>query len=108
MLASKAIAQDLARPDWCIVDDTADSAVARRNTLVGLWAGSLIGLTGEALERYAREVVAADCVEAGTDDLVAKLQRDLSARGFPLPVQVIRRKIQDCHRAALQHVCMTD
>ena len=35
-------------------------AEARRNKLLGLWAASLLGKSGEAAAAYARDVVAAD------------------------------------------------
>ena len=35
-------------------------AEARRNKLLGLWAASLLGRSGEAAAAYARDVVAAD------------------------------------------------
>lgn len=45
---------------WCIDVGTTDSVIARRNVLLGLWAGQMIGLKDEALTRYARETVLAD------------------------------------------------
>ncbi len=35
-------------------------ADARRNKLLGLWVAEKLGLTGEAADAYAKEVVAAD------------------------------------------------
>lgn len=50
---------------------------ARRNKLIGLWAAGLLGKEGEAATAYAKEVVAADFVEAGHEDVIAKLAADL-------------------------------
>jgi hypothetical protein len=54
---------------------------ARRNKLLGLWAASKTGLTGEAAETYAKGVVAADFEKPGDDDVVQKVARDLAAKG---------------------------
>ena len=40
-------------------------AVARRNRLLGLWAAEKLGISGDAANAYAKEVVAADFEEAG-------------------------------------------
>lgn len=52
-------------------------AEARANKLLGLWAAGLLGLTGEAAEAYAKEVVMADFEEAGHEDVVRKVKADL-------------------------------
>lgn len=48
-------------------------ATARRNKLLGLWAAEKLGLSGDAAESYAKEVVASDFEEAGDDDVVRKV-----------------------------------
>jgi hypothetical protein len=55
-------------------------AEARRNKLVGLWAASLLGKTGDEANAYAMEVVRADFAEAGHEDLYRKLATDLDYR----------------------------
>ena len=55
-------------------------AAARRNKLLGLWAASLLGKTGAEADAYAMEVVRADFVEVGHDDVVRKLAADLDYR----------------------------
>ena len=56
-------------------------AAARRNKLLGLWAASLLGKTGEEAEAYAMEVVRADFAEgADHQDVVRKLVADLDYR----------------------------
>ena len=52
-------------------------AVARRNKLLGLWAAELMGKTGDEATRYAAEVVKSDFEEAGHDDVVRKVAKDL-------------------------------
>jgi hypothetical protein len=54
-------------------------AMARRNRLLGMWAASLLGKTGEAAEAYAIEVVKADFEEVGDEDVIRKLVADLGS-----------------------------
>jgi hypothetical protein len=50
---------------------------ARRNRLLGEWAGDLLGKTGDDRAAYAREVVKADFEEAGDEDVFRKVSGDL-------------------------------
>jgi len=56
-------------------------ALARRNRLTALWAAAKLGLSGEAAIAYSREVVAAEFDEGGDAAVVAKMMRDLAAKG---------------------------
>lgn len=55
-------------------------AVSRRNRLLGQWAGEQLGLSGEALESYAREVMRSDLAHAGDEDVFQKVASDLQGR----------------------------
>ena len=55
-------------------------AHARSNKLLGLWAASLLGKTGDDAVAYAMEVVRADFAEAGQEDVYRKLATDLDYR----------------------------
>jgi hypothetical protein len=57
-------------------------AMARRNKLLGLWAAGELGKTGADADAYAKEVVLADFEEAGDNDVLRKVVKDLSAKGF--------------------------
>ena len=56
-------------------------AEARRNRLLGLWAAEKLGITGDAANAYAKEVVAADFEEAGDADVLRKVMNDFTAKG---------------------------
>lgn len=56
-------------------------AMARRNKLLGLWAAELLGKSGPDAEAYAKEVVLADFEEAGDNDVVRKVVKDLEGKG---------------------------
>ena len=55
-------------------------AMARRNKMLGLWAAGLLGKTGADAEAYAKEVVLADFEEAGDNDVVRKVLKDLAGK----------------------------
>jgi hypothetical protein len=57
-------------------------AMARRNKLLGLWAADVLGKSGAEAEAYAKEVVLADFEEAGDQDVVRKVVKDLAGKGF--------------------------
>lgn len=63
---------------------------ARRNRLLGEWAGDLLGKSGDALKAYATEVVKSDFEEAGDDDVLRKVAGDL---GEKVPTAEIRAKM---------------
>jgi|AGTN01.2.fsa_nt_gi Uncharacterized conserved protein len=54
---------------------------ARGVKRAGLWAAARLGMSGVDAEAYARSVVTADFEEAGDEDVIAKLRRDLAALG---------------------------
>ena len=71
-------------------------AEARRNKLLGLWVGEKLGLSGEAANTYAKDVIAAEFQEAGDANVVGKVMGDLKAKGVALSLP--RRQIlASCH-----------
>ena len=57
-------------------------AMARRNKMLGLWAAGVLGKSGADAEAYAKDVVLADFEEAGDNDVLHKVLRDLQPKGF--------------------------
>jgi len=55
-------------------------AMSRRNKLLGLWAAEKLGRKGPDAETYAKEVVMADFEEAGDDDVMRKVAKDLAGK----------------------------
>lgn len=65
---------------------------ARRTKLLGHWAAGVMGLSGEAIDQYAKSLVAADMAEAGSDDVRRKLVADLATKGMtPESVQLDKK-----------------
>ena len=56
-------------------------AMARRNKMLGLWAAGILGKSGGDAEAYAKEVVLADFEEAGDNDVLRKVAKDLQPKG---------------------------
>jgi hypothetical protein len=54
---------------------------ARRNKLLGLWVAEKLGLSGDAAEAYAKDVVRSDFDRPGDDDVIEKVVKDLSGKG---------------------------
>jgi hypothetical protein len=69
-------------------------AEARRNRLLGLWAAEKLGITGDAANAYAKEVVAAD-FEAGDKDVLHKVLKDLTATGAAITEAELRVKMDE-------------
>jgi hypothetical protein len=70
-------------------------ATARRNRLLGLWAAEQMGITGDAAQAYAREVIKADLAEPGEEDVFRKIRSDFDAKGVSQSDHQIRRKMAD-------------
>ena len=79
-------------------------ATARRNRMLGLWAAGKLGKTGEAAEEYAKEVIKADFIEAGDEDVFRKIRADFDAAGVDQSDHQIRREMQELLAAAVAQV----
>lgn len=77
-------------------------AEARRNKLLGLWAGGLLGKAD--LDAYAKEVVASDFEEAGDEDVFRKVSGDLKAKGLTIDDDVIRQKMAQLVQVANEQI----
>jgi hypothetical protein len=77
-------------------------AMARRNKLLGLWAAEVLGKSGPDADAYAKEVVLADFEEAGDNDVVRKVVKDLDGKG--ISEQDIRAKMAELLGVAVQQI----
>lgn len=84
--------------------ERAFKANARRCKLAGLWAAEKMGITGEAAQAYAREVVAADFERPGQDDVVEKLLADLTAKGLDISEHMVRVEMDRCFEEAARQI----
>jgi len=79
-------------------------ATARRNKLLGVWAAGLMGLEGEAVDAYARQVVESDFEEVGDDDVLRKVKGDLDEKGCDQSNHQVRKQMTDLMAEALKQV----
>jgi hypothetical protein len=84
--------------------DTKFKITARRNKLLGLWAAGELGIAGAAADAYAREVVAADFEAPGDDDVIAKVAKDLAAKGKAIDAAQVKKEIERLEPVARDQV----
>jgi len=73
---------------------------ARRTKLLGLWVAGQLGLSGDAAEAYAKNLVVEDMSKPGDDDIVAQAIADLKAKGIEMTEHRIRKELEDFGRQA--------
>ena len=69
--------------------------VARRNKLLGWWAGHLMGLNEAEADGYARDVIHAAFEGGGDEDVVRKLLGDLTGAGVDIDEARIRQAMDE-------------
>lgn len=79
-------------------------ATARRNKLVGRWAAEKMGLTGDAVEAYAKDVVLSDLAEPGDEDVFRKIRQDFDAKGVEQSDHQIRRTMDELMVEAVRQI----
>ena len=77
---------------------------ARRNKLLGLWAGAQLGLTGDAVEAYAKEVIKSDFEKPGDDDVLEKVLGDLQAKNIEASQHSVRKRMDELMDEAARQV----
>ena len=79
-------------------------ATARRNKLLGLWAADKMGLSGDAAQVYAREVIKVDLEEPGEEDVFRKIKADFDSKGVDQSEHQIRRAMEELLAEALNQI----
>jgi len=77
---------------------------ARRNKLAGQWVAAKFGLSGDAADAYAKEVVSADFDKPGDDDVIEKIEKDAAARGVALSAAEIKAQLDRFLPVAKQQI----
>jgi hypothetical protein len=93
---------------WCGDADTRDNVLARRNLLVGLWAGRLMQIPSHMLQSYSAAVNQANSCRRGDEDVIDKLFGDLTRCGTAITREEVRCKLSECHRLAFMQTRETD
>ncbi len=79
-------------------------ATARRNKLLGLWAAEKLGLSGQAAEDYAKDVVKADFEEVGEEDVFRKVRKDFDDKKVAISDHQIRREMDELMAKAVEQI----
>ncbi len=79
-------------------------ASARRNKLLGIWAAEQMGITGEAVDAYARQVIDSDFEEVGNDDVYRKVKRDFDEKNVDKSERQIRRQMDELMAIAREQI----
>ena len=87
---------------------TRDQVNARRNYLMGLWAGRMLGLRDGRLSNYVVEVLISDSYEPGPNDVVRKLTRDLDSIGMVISEEEILRQLKATEKNVRSELLSTD
>jgi hypothetical protein len=70
-------------------------AIARRNKMLGLWAAERLGLSGAEAENYASTIVLEEFEQGGDSAVLAKIRKDLAAKGVDQSEHQISRIMTD-------------
>jgi hypothetical protein len=76
----------------------------RGNKLFGLWIAEQLGLSGEAAENYARDVVVADFDRPGDEDILAKVRADLEAKSVEISDHLLDKHLQEFREIAAEQI----
>jgi len=70
-------------------------ATARRNRLLGIWAGELMGLEQPGLDEYAAAIVRAEVTAANDEDVLRRVSRDLEGAGIKVSEGQVLSKMDE-------------
>lgn len=84
--------------------DVEFKSTARRNKLLGQWAAGLMGLSGDAAEAYAKEVVVSDLEEKGHEDVFRKIRQDFDTKNVEMSDHRIRREMDELLAKAKEQI----
>jgi len=79
-------------------------AESRRNKMLAEWAADKLGITGDAVADYIKEVRRADFDEAGDDDVLRKVKADFEAKSVAISNQELRQKMDELLAEAVQQI----
>jgi hypothetical protein len=79
-------------------------AIARRNKMLGLWAAERLGLSGAEAENYARSIVLEELERGGSSAVIAKIRKDLEAKGIVQSEHQISRTMTELTAKAVADI----
>ena len=88
--------------DQILDENTRDSVLERRNELMGLWAGHLLGKQGTSLADYARQFMMFRESSFGDNRLVKQIMSDLISVGHTIDDALIRVQLTRFQKQAVR------
>ncbi len=88
-------------------EDLQFKAMARRNKALALWAAEKLGRSGDQIQTYIGELIAADLQEGGDEDVFRKIRGDFDAAGVTQSDHQIRRTMDEMLQKAIAEVKIT-
>ena len=76
----------------------------RGNRMFGMWVAEQLGLSGEAADSYAKDVVVADFESPGDEDIFTKVRADLGAKSIQLSDHLLQKHLLEFRDVALQQI----
>lgn len=78
--------------------------VARRNKLFGNWAAGQLGKKGAETDAYVQDVIRSDFAEAGDQDMLAKVEKDLKAAGKAVSGAQLKSQLEAFQKEAIRQL----
>jgi hypothetical protein len=76
----------------------------RGNRMFGLWVAEQLGLSGEAADSYAKDVVVADFDQPGDEDIFTKVRADLEGKSVQISDHLLQKHLRECREIAAQQI----
>jgi hypothetical protein len=76
----------------------------RGNRIFGMWIAEKLGLSGEAANDYAKDVVMADFESPGDEDVFTKVKADLAAKSIDMSQHLLEKRLLECREMAKQQI----
>jgi len=77
---------------------------ARLAKLFGLWAAEELGLEGDNMQTYAREVITANLKEPGFEDIFERVQKDFDKKELDISRATMEAVLRKCMGQARKEV----
>jgi len=77
---------------------------ARCCKLFGMWLAEEIGLSGDDIETYAKQVISSNLEEPGFDDVKRKVMPDIEEKGLDISEHIIDKKLEHFMKEAYQQI----
>jgi hypothetical protein len=85
-------------------EELAFKARNRGNRMFGMWVAERLGLSGEAADSYAKDVVVADFESPGDEDIFTKVRADLAAKSIDVSDHLLQKHLLEFRDVALQQI----